>query len=82
MLNFVQTLFSGPGPQDPFFQTRGSSKQVGEVFECIWNVFATKLHVEMVETIVQSIETKHFGIFNIFGGSCASPSGKHICEIV
>ena len=41
---------------------------------------ASNSHVEMFEIIIQSIESEHFRIFNILGGSCASSRGEHISE--
>jgi len=46
------------------------------VFNRIWGVFASVLHVEIVETIVQSTTSKHWGIFVVIcGSSFASPLG-------
>ena len=39
-------------------------------------VVASNLYVEMVETIVQSIESKHLWIFTIWGSSSARPLGR------
>ena len=70
------TLSSGPGSLNPLFRPRGLSKQIGDVFKLVRYVFCIDLHVEMLETIVQSLGCKHFGIFNILGGSFTSPSGE------
>jgi len=63
--------------QNRIARPRGPSKQVWDVFKCIWGVFvASNLHVARVRTIVQSIESKHFWIFNSSEQSFASPSGR------
>jgi len=43
---------------------------------CIWHVLAWNLHEEMLKNIVQTIRSKHFGIFHICGSDFASPSGR------
>ena len=42
--------------------------------------FALNVHVGMVETIVQSIESKHFGIFKMLEDAFASPLDNKILQ--
>ena len=66
----------------PYFPVPGPSKQVGDVFKCIWGVFvASNLHVEMVKTVAQSLRsTNILGFLQFRGVLLPALRGEHIFE--
>ena len=65
------TILSTPGPKI-LFSGPGCKTSRGRVQMQLGCFCPKNLYVEMVKTIVKPVESKHFGIFKIWGGSFAS----------
>jgi len=66
----------GPKPDFPLIVNGKTFKSGRRSLNASIVVFASNLEVDMIKTIVQSIESKHFVIFKIWGGSFDSPAGR------
>ena len=58
------------------FRRRVPSKHVGDVFKCICGCFCIEFGCENGEKYCVAEMIQTFGIFDIFGGSLASPPGR------
>jgi len=56
------------------------SKEVGDVFKCIGDVFTVNLHMEMGKTIGQSIISEHLGVLQFGELFCQPFREKYILE--